>query len=96
MARAFSSELFAADEALEQVMQGVPFRDAYRQVADHLDELEARDPRENIRSKTHMGAPGNLGLDEVRSRIKGEWERVDRECSRLSEVREALFRLGSE
>ena len=92
---AFSPELFAADEALERVMQGVPFRDAYRQVADHLDELQARDPRENIRAKTHLGAPGNLGLDQVRSEIKEERERVDREQARLSEAREMLFSLGA-
>ena len=38
-------EVFATDEALRLVVEGVPFRDAYRQVAASLDSLQAADPR---------------------------------------------------
>jgi argininosuccinate lyase len=66
---AFDGEVFATDRALELVLEGVPFRDAYRQVAATLGELGARDPRAAIAKKTHLGAPANLGLDLARERI---------------------------
>jgi len=69
MIAAFSPEVFAADRAIELASQGIPFRDAYRQVADELDELAECDPRENIKSKTHTGAPGNLRLDLIQAKL---------------------------
>ena len=66
---AFSGDIFATDAALKLVENGVPFRDAYRQIADNLDELKVRDPVENILSKTHLGATGNLGLDLAKAKI---------------------------
>jgi argininosuccinate lyase len=62
---ACSADIFATDYALDLVKQGVPFRDAYRQVAASLDKLEQIDPEKNIRSKRHLGATGNLGLAKV-------------------------------
>ena len=72
----FIPEIFATDEANRLVGQGVPFRDAYRQVAASLDKLDATDPVENIKSKTHVGATGNLRLDMDAERIaqtSGVW-----------------------
>ncbi|MFH0962638.1 MAG: argininosuccinate lyase [Planctomycetota bacterium] len=65
----FSPEIFATDEANRLVREGVPFRDAYRQVATNLAKLGACDPVANIRSKTHEGATGNLGLEKDERRI---------------------------
>jgi argininosuccinate lyase len=67
---AFSGDVFATDYALELVKEGVPFRDAYKQVAENLEELNTRDPLENIKSKTHLGATGNLGLDMLKTQIE--------------------------
>ncbi len=63
----FIPEIFATDAALELVAQGVPFRDAYREVGLNLDRLEARDPEATIMAKTYTGATGNLGLDKARA-----------------------------
>ncbi len=68
----FSSEVFATDRVLELVKEGVPFRDAYRQVAKALEDTPMEDPAENIRKKSHLGATGNLALDAVRSNIEQE------------------------
>jgi len=57
----FTPEVFAADRALELVGQGMPFRDAYRQVKENLGELEKMNPAKAIAQKTHLGAP--LGID---------------------------------
>lgn len=73
---ACSAEIFATDYALDLVKQGVPFRDAYRQVAASVDSLQRIDPEKNIRSKRHLGATGNLGL----ARIAQERARRQRWC----------------
>jgi argininosuccinate lyase len=58
----FSPELFATDYALRLVQQGMPFREAYKQVATAPEEVPAEDPITNIQQKTHLGASGNLNL----------------------------------
>ncbi len=67
---AFSGDVFATDAALHLVNQGIPFRDAYVKIASLLDELSVSDPVENILSKTHLGATGNLGLNLAKKRIE--------------------------
>jgi argininosuccinate lyase len=54
-----SKEMFLADIANELVeKKGIPFRDAYVQAFEHLDEYEV-DFEKNIKSKISLGAPGN-------------------------------------
>lgn len=84
LSKGFSPEIFAADEALRLVKEGMPFRDAYRRVAEHLNELKTLDLKENILSKTHLGAPGNLGLVMAK-------ERIDKNSSKLKEKKEAYL-----
>jgi argininosuccinate lyase len=57
---------------LELVKEGTPFRDAYKEVGTNLESLKNKDPVKNIKSKTHTGATGNLGLDNIEKRIKEE------------------------
>jgi argininosuccinate lyase len=67
-------DVFATDEALRLVVEGVPFRDAYRQVAASLDSLQTADPRASIAQRTHAGGPANLRLDladEAIRRLRG-------------------------
>lgn len=63
--RAFDDvEIFAADYANDLVMnEGMSFRDAYRKIGEELKSLEKQDPIENIKTKTHQGSTGNLGLE---------------------------------
>lgn len=71
LAKAFEdNEIFATDAANKLVMEGMSFRDAYRQVGENLDQLKNEDAVENIKSKTHIGATGNLRLDEYERMIK--------------------------
>jgi len=70
--RGFVPEIYATDRALELVQEGKPFRDAYREVAANLGALAARDPVENLKSKTLQGGPGNLGLDALDERIAAD------------------------
>jgi argininosuccinate lyase len=66
--KGFLPEIYATDRALELVQEGQPFRDAYRYVGTHLEELSSRDPVENLRSKTLLGGTGNLGLAQLDAR----------------------------
>jgi len=90
---AFTPELFAADEALKLALEGVPFRDAYRQVASRLEELTGEDPVANIRVKTHLGGPGNLRLDLARNRIRQARKSLRAETRRLQRVKRKLLAL---
>lgn len=69
-AAAVTADLYAADAAIETAAEkNIPFRDAYRFVAEHIENLEAGNPRLIFKSRTHLGAPGNLGLDLDQKRI---------------------------
>lgn len=58
----FTNDVFATDQALYLALKGIPFRDAYQQVAEDLANVTLSDPIANILNKTHLGATGNLGL----------------------------------
>jgi len=68
-------EIFAADEANKLVAEGMAFRDAYRTVGENLKGLKKQDVEENIRSKKHIGATGNLCLEKY-SQILSELKSV--------------------
>ncbi|MBN1834225.1 MAG: argininosuccinate lyase [Spirochaetales bacterium] len=73
----FVPEIYATDRALQLVASGVPFRDAYRQVAASLESLERMDPHEAIRRKTHTGTTGKLNLELVEQRIEEHVRRIN-------------------
>jgi argininosuccinate lyase len=70
--QACSAELFATDRALELARQGVPFRDAYVQIAAQPDAVSVDNLVEQLRARAHEGAPGNLDLEGVSQRIAAE------------------------
>lgn len=70
--KSFTPEIFATDAAYKLVKEGMPFRDAYRQVAKDVHNLPLLTPEEIISSRKHLGAAGNLGLEEIESKIKEE------------------------
>jgi argininosuccinate lyase len=84
-------DVFATDEALRLVVEGMPFRDAYRQVAASLDSLQAADPRASIAQRTHAGGPANLQLDLADEAIRHLKEFADQRRDRLQQVGDALF-----
>lgn len=75
---AFTDEIFATHSAMELVQQGVPFRDAYREVGLSLESgsygAPAMEPEEVILKKTHVGGTGTLKLECSRKRV-GELRR---------------------
>ncbi|MDO8552549.1 MAG: argininosuccinate lyase [bacterium] len=62
--------IFTADIANALVTEkGVPFRDAYKQAGKLITDKPV-DLAKNIASKVSLGAPGNLGLAELKKRIQ--------------------------
>ena len=84
-------EVFATDEALRLVVEGVPFRDAYRQVAASLDQLQASDPAASIAQRKHAGGPANLRLDLADQDLKRMKEFADERRDRLRRTIDALL-----
>ncbi len=83
----FRPEVFATDAALERVRGGETFRDAYRYVATHLEELGERNPDASLADRTAVGTAGNLNLESTRNEV----ERIEKsEERRRSEARAAL------
>ncbi len=75
---AMPPEIYATDAAIEKVQQGMSFRDAYREVGTHLEELKGRTPAESLSLRTSIGTPGNLGLEETRKEIEDGRESVQK------------------
>lgn len=88
---AFRPEVFATDRALELVLEGVPFRDAYRRVKEDLSELAGRDPVEALRKKTHFGGTAGLGLPLLAGRSRSERRRVRKERTQYHGAISKLF-----
>ncbi|WP_437579242.1 argininosuccinate lyase [Sorangium sp. So ce887] len=70
MARAITPECFATDRAVELAVQGIPFREAYRNVAAEIATLPAGDAAASLRARVSLGAPGNLALDDLARRLE--------------------------
>jgi len=65
----FIPGVFATDVALRQVAAGVPWREAYHDVRDHLERLSSEDPDAAVAAKTHAGATAGLDWNFYAERI---------------------------
>jgi len=91
LAAACTPELFATDAALQLVAAGVPFRDAYRQVATGAVPVERpADLVAALARRSAEGAPGNLGLEGARARLQAERVRVGEQRERFEGALAAL------
>jgi argininosuccinate lyase len=69
---AMTPELFATHKAFELVKKGMPFRDAYFEIGNHLKELTVDKGSivGMLKQSKHRGGAGNLGLNELIKKIK--------------------------
>jgi len=66
---AIDTPMYATDFAVELSAQGMPFREAYKQVSERYDELENRTASQSLEQRSSMGACANLMLDELQHRF---------------------------
>lgn len=69
MREAITPAMFATDRAIQLAAQGVPFREAYRQVGQAIDAMTKLPIDESIAQRTSLGGSGNLALDVLRRRL---------------------------
>lgn len=69
MKEATTAELFATHRALEKVLAGVPFRDAYREAAKESAEGNTSLPEEPLSAYRVAGYPGRSDVEHVRNRL---------------------------
>jgi argininosuccinate lyase len=63
--------LFTVDTLNELVVSGIPFRDAYKTVAEQLENGTFKSPKET--RHTHEGSINNLCLKEIKLKMIGEY-----------------------
>ncbi len=59
--------LYSVEEVNKKVKTGIPFRDAYKEVAREIDSGRYRPGRDH--SYTHLGSIGNPGTEEVKAKL---------------------------
>jgi argininosuccinate lyase len=86
----FIPGVFATDAALRQVAAGVPWREAYHDVRDHLERLAEEDCDAAVRAKSHEGATAGIDREFYRRRItaaaksaKSRLAALERKCRAL-------------
>ena len=89
----FIPGVFATDAALRQVAAGVPWREAYHDVRDHLERLSAEDPDAAVAAKTHAGATAGLDYALYDARLAELRAAVDARRTAFDAVRSRLFTL---
>jgi argininosuccinate lyase len=90
---AVRDEAFAAHRALELTRQGVPFREAYRQVGQELEEGTFQRPTGGLAELyTTEGSPGDLRLDEAAARLDAQEARAQEARSHLGACLQTLER----
>ena len=60
--------IFSVDTLNELVIQGIPFREAYRQMGEAID-AGTYTPKTDVKH-THLGSLGNLGLDRIQKKME--------------------------
>jgi argininosuccinate lyase len=60
--------LFTVDTLNEMVVAGIPFRDAYKTVAEQLENGTFKSPKET--KHTHEGSINNLCLKEIKEKMR--------------------------
>ncbi len=68
--------LFSVEEVNRRVLDGMPFREAYKEVGL---EIEAGNFKPNKEVKhTHEGSIGNLCTDQIKAKMEGNFAKIDR------------------
>ena len=67
-AAACSDDIYAAHHAYALAQGGMPFRDAYRQVAKEIESGKFKPDRKAL-TATHLGGAGNLGLALIEAEV---------------------------
>ncbi len=89
-AAASSDELYAAHQAYLLVQEGLPFREAYRKVAQQIQDGTFAPDRAAL-TATHLGGAGNLGLDALAAELSSARTWIQAKADAHAQAEEALW-----
>ncbi len=89
-AAASTDELYAAHQAYVYVQEGLPFREAYRKVAQQIQDGTFA-PDRGALTATHLGGAGNLGLDELAAELATARTWIEGKFQHHAEAEAALW-----
>ncbi|NNF15278.1 MAG: argininosuccinate lyase [Gammaproteobacteria bacterium] len=69
MTEAIDNGMFATDMAVDLAAQNIPFRQAYRQVKESLDDIKEFSASDSLKQRTSPGAAADLRLEQIRRRL---------------------------
>jgi argininosuccinate lyase len=78
--------LYTVEEVNAKVKEGMPFRDAYREVADEIEKNRYRRGREP--AYTHLGSIGNPGISAIETKLEQAYDAFH--FVNISEVEKSL------
>lgn len=81
--QACTPELFATEQVYELVKNGISFRDAYKEVARNI---------KNVESKKHFVATGKLGLEQLKQKLNSMNVKIDSEIKAFSYKLKAILK----
>lgn len=68
--------LFSVEEVNRRVLEGMPFREAYKEVGLEIEAGNFK-PNKEVRH-THEGSIGNLCTDQIKAKMEGNFAKIDR------------------
>jgi argininosuccinate lyase len=68
----YSNEIFAADLTNKMVLDGIPFRTAYKKISKKLNQIKKMNLEKNLKEKKLIGGTGNLRLKKLKKKIKNK------------------------
>ncbi|MGB9430268.1 MAG: argininosuccinate lyase [Gammaproteobacteria bacterium] len=89
-AAACADELYAAHEASRLAHEGIPFRDAYKQVAQQLTDGSFKPDRAAL-TATHLGGVGNLGLETIEADVDNSRQWIERTRAHLKRCEDTIW-----
>jgi len=89
-AAACTDELYAAHQAYVLVQSGLPFREAYRQVARALQDGTFAPDRTAL-TATHLGGAGNLALEDLAAELAAARSWIQAKADTHAQAEEALW-----
>ena len=68
--------LFSVEEVNKRVLEGIPFRESYKQVGLEIEAGNFK-PNKNV-NHTHEGSLGNLCTEKIKAKMDGNYAKIDR------------------